>query len=315
MSINLEVNVGGLVMKNPVTVGSGTFAYGQEYNRYFDVSQLGAVTTKSLSLKPRAGNVPPRLVETPAGMLNAIGLQNVGIETYLKEKAPFLRERGCTVIGNIYGYSPEEYAELAQRLEAEGGADAIEANLSCPNVHDARVARGCTLVAQIPEEVKRYTQAIKAVCKLPLFIKLSPNVIDIAEPALAAEEAGADGVSLINTILGLGIDPESRRPILHNIVGGLSGPRDPAGRREDGVGRSQGAEDPHHRHGRYLHGGRRHAVHPRRGHGGLGGLLLVPAARRLAARGRGTSRLLRAPPGRRHPQPHRRCSAIILPFA
>lgn len=224
MSINLEVNVGGLIMKNPVTVGSGTFAYGQEYNRYFDVSQLGAVTTKSLSLKPRAGNVPPRLVETPAGMLNAIGLQNVGIETYLKEKAPFLRERGCTVIGNIYGYSPEEYAELAQRLEAEGGADAIEANLSCPNVHDARVARGCTLVAQIPEEVKRYTQAIKAVCKLPLFIKLSPNVIDIAEPALAAEEAGADGVSLINTILGLGIDPESRRPILHNIVGGLSGP-------------------------------------------------------------------------------------------
>ncbi len=224
MSINLEVNVGGLVMKNPVTVGSGTFAYGQEYNRYFDVSQLGAVTTKSLSLKPRAGNIPPRLVETPAGMLNAIGLQNVGIETYLKEKAPFLRERGCTVIGNIYGYSPEEYAELAQRLEAEGGADAIEANLSCPNVHDARVARGCTLVAQIPEEVKRYTQAIKAVCKLPLFIKLSPNVIDIAEPALAAEEAGADGVSLINTILGLGIDPESRRPILHNIVGGLSGP-------------------------------------------------------------------------------------------
>lgn len=224
MSINLEVNVGGLVMKNPVTVGSGTFAYGQEYNRYFDVSRLGAVTTKSLSLKPRAGNMPPRLVETPAGMLNAIGLQNVGIETYLREKAPFLRERGCTIIGNIYGYAPEEYAELAQRLEAEGGADAIEANLSCPNVHDARNARGCTLVAQIPEQVALYTQAIKAACKLPLFIKLSPNVIDIAEPALAAEGAGADGVSLINTLLGLGINPETRRPILHNIVGGLSGP-------------------------------------------------------------------------------------------
>lgn len=224
MSINLEVNVGGLVMKNPVTVGSGTFAYGQEYNRYFDVSRLGAVTTKSLSLKPRAGNMPPRLVETPAGMLNAIGLQNVGIETYLKEKAPFLRERGCTIIGNIYGYSPEEYAELARRLEAEGGADAIEANLSCPNVHDARNARGCTLVAQVPEQVALYTQAIKAACSLPLFIKLSPNVIDIAEPALAAEAAGANGVSLINTLLGLGIDPETRRPILHNIVGGLSGP-------------------------------------------------------------------------------------------
>lgn len=224
MPVRMEVNVGGLAMKNPVTVGSGTFAYGQEYHRYFDVSRLGAVTTKSLSLKPRAGNKPPRLVETPAGMLNAIGLQNVGIDNYLQEKAPWLRERGCTIIGNIYGYSPEEYAELARRLEAEGAADAIEANLSCPNVHDARNARGCTLVAQIPEQVQAYTRAIKAACKLPLFVKLSPNVVDIAEPCLAAEEAGADAVSLINTILGMGINPETRRPILHNIVGGLSGP-------------------------------------------------------------------------------------------
>ncbi len=224
MSINLEVNVGGLVMKNPVTVGSGTFAYGQEYNSYFDVSRLGAVTTKSLSLKPRAGNKPPRLVETPAGMLNAIGLQNVGIEAYLRDKAPWLREHNCTIIGNIYGYSPEEYAELARRLEAEGAADAIEANLSCPNVHDARTARGCTLVAQDPEQVQRYTEAIRAATKLPLFIKLSPNVIDIAESALAAEAAGADGLSLINTLLGIGINPETRRPILSNIVGGLSGP-------------------------------------------------------------------------------------------
>jgi len=221
---NLSVNLGGLVMKNPVTVGSGTFAYGQEYNRYFDVSQLGAVTTKSLSLKPRAGNKTPRLVETPAGMLNAIGLQNVGIENYLRDKLPFLREHGCTIIGNIYGYSPEEYAQLAAIMEKEGGADAIEANLSCPNVHDARSARGCTLVAQDPDQVKAYTQAIKAACKLPLIIKLTPNIIDIAEPALAAEAGGADAVSLINTLLGMGIDPETRRPILSNIVGGLSGP-------------------------------------------------------------------------------------------
>ncbi len=223
-SVDLSINLGGLKMKNPVTVGSGTFAYGQEYNSYFDVSRLGAVTTKSLSLQPRAGNNPPRLVETPAGMLNAIGLQNVGIDVYLKEKAPWLREHGCTIIGNIYGASPEEYAELAQRLEAEGAADAIEANLSCPNVHNAKTARGCTLVAQDPELVKAYTEAIRAATKLPLFIKLSPNVIDIAEPALAAEAAGADAISAINTITSMGINPETRKPILSNIVGGLSGP-------------------------------------------------------------------------------------------
>lgn len=224
MNVNLQVNVGGLVMKNPVTVGSGTFAYGQEYDRYFDVAQLGAVTTKSLSLKPRAGNKPPRLVETPAGMLNAIGLQNVGIEAYLREKAPWLRKKNCTIIGNIYGHSVEEYAELARILDREGAADAIEANLSCPNVHDARTARGCTLVSQSPALVEQYTRAIRAETKLPLFVKLTPNIIDIAEPALAAQEAGADAISIINTLLGMGIDPETRRPILSNIVGGLSGP-------------------------------------------------------------------------------------------
>lgn len=221
---NLQVNVGGLVMKNPVTVGSGTFAYGQEYDRYFDVSRLGAVTVKSLSLKPRSGNKPPRLVETPAGMLNAIGLQNVGIDAYLRDKLPFLREKGCTIIGNIYGYSPEEYAELARRLEAENGADAIEANLSCPNVHDAKSATGVQLVAQDPELVRRYTETIREATKLPLIIKLSPNVVHISASAVAAEEGGADALALINTITGMGINPETRRPILSNIVGGLSGP-------------------------------------------------------------------------------------------
>jgi dihydroorotate dehydrogenase (NAD+) catalytic subunit len=157
-------------------------------------------------------------------MLNAIGLQNVGIDAYLKEKLPYLRQRNCTIIGNIYGHSPEEYAALALRLEREGGADAIEANLSCPNVHDARTATGCTLVAQSPDRVAEYTRALRSATRLPLFIKLSPNVIDIREPALAAQEAGADAVSMINTILGMGINPETRRPILSNIVGGLSGP-------------------------------------------------------------------------------------------
>ncbi len=224
MSAQLEVTVGGLRMKNPVTVASGTFGYGQEYDQYFDVSQLGAVTTKSLSLKPRAGNKPPRLVETPAGLLNAIGLQNVGIDVYLREKAPYLREKNATIIGNIYGHSAEEYAELAQRLEEAKAADAIEANLSCPNVHDAKKARGPALVAQDPEMVARYTRTIRSATKLPLFVKLTPNTADIREAALAAQEAGADALALINTLMGMAIDPESRRPRLANIVGGLSGP-------------------------------------------------------------------------------------------
>lgn len=221
---SLGITLGGLRMKNPVTVASGTFGYGAEYNQYFDVAELGAVTTKSLSLKVRAGNKPPRLVETPAGMLNAIGLQNVGLDAYLRDKAPFLRERGATIIANIYGHSPDEYAVLAQRLEAEGAADAIEANLSCPNVHDARMAKGAVLVSQNPDAIVEYTKTIRSATRLPLFIKLTPNVIDIQGPALAAEEAGADGLCLINTLLGMAIDPETRRPRLSNIVGGLSGP-------------------------------------------------------------------------------------------
>lgn len=221
---NLEVSLGGLAMKNPVTVASGTFGYGQEYDPYFDISRLGAVTTKSLSLAVRAGNKPPRLVETPAGMLNAIGLQNVGIDAYISDKLPFLRDKGVAIIANIYGHTPDEYAELAQRLEQAHAADAIEANLSCPNVHDARTAKGASLVAQQPEAIAEYTRTIRCATKLPLYIKLTPNVADIKEPCLAAQDAGADGVCLINTLLGMAIDPETRRPRLANIVGGLSGP-------------------------------------------------------------------------------------------
>lgn len=220
----LAVDIGGLHMKNPVTVASGTFGYGAEYSEYFDIGRLGAVTTKSLSLKPRAGNRPPRLVETPAGMLNAIGLQNVGIDVYINEKLPFLRAKGATIIGNIYGHTPEEYCELARRLEEVEGADAIEANLSCPNVHDARKAKGAVLVSQDPRCIEDYTKTIRSATKLPLIIKLTPNVMDITEPALAAEAAGADALCLINTLLGMAIDAETRRPRLSNIVGGLSGP-------------------------------------------------------------------------------------------
>ncbi|MCH7909474.1 MAG: dihydroorotate dehydrogenase, partial [Candidatus Hydrogenedentes bacterium] len=223
MTPDLTTDLGGLKMKNPVTVASGTFGYGQEYDQYFDIARLGAVTTKSLSLEVRSGNKPPRLVETPAGMLNAIGLQNVGLEVYLNEKAPFLREKKVPIIANIYGHTPDEYAELARRLEEADAADAIEANLSCPNVHDARSSRGPCLVAQVPEEVAEYTKAIRSATKLPLFVKLTPNIIDIREPCIAAQEAGADGVCLINTLLGMAIDPDTRRPRLANVVGALSG--------------------------------------------------------------------------------------------
>lgn len=221
---NLSINLGGLPMKNPVTVASGTFGYGEEFDAYFDIAKLGAVTTKSLSLKPRAGNKPPRIVETASGMLNAIGLQNVGIDAYIRDKAPFLRGKKVPIIANIVGKTPEEYATLAERLEQADAADAIEANLSCPNVHDAKQSRGAFLVSQVPEAVHLFTSTIRSATKLPLFIKLTPNVMDIREPALAAQEAGADGVSLINTLIGMAIDPETRRPRLSNIVGGLSGP-------------------------------------------------------------------------------------------
>ena len=221
---NLEVNLGGLKMKNPVTVASGTFGYGQEYGQYYPLARLGAVTTKSISLEPRRGNPPPRIVETPAGMLNAIGLQNVGIDAYLADKAGYLRACGATVIANIVGKTADEYAELARRLEEAGAADAIEANLSCPNVHDAANARGLVLVAQDPDAVRTFTATIRSASRLPLFIKLSPNVADIRPPCLAAQEGGADAVSLINTLMGMAIDTHTRRPKLANMTGGLSGP-------------------------------------------------------------------------------------------
>ncbi len=224
MPPDLHTQLGPLSLKNPVMVASGTFGYGQEYDQYFDIGRLGAVVTKSLSKAPRAGNKPPRLVETPAGLLNAIGLQNIGVEAYIAEKAPFLRDRNATVVVNIYGYTPEDYAHLARRVEESGTGHAIEANLSCPNVHDARTSRGATMVSQVPETVLEYTRAIREATSLPLYVKLTPNVLDIRESALAAEEAGADGVSLINTLLGMAIDPETRKPRLANIVGGLSGP-------------------------------------------------------------------------------------------
>ena len=215
--LNLEVNIGGLKLKNPVMTASGTYGFGREYSEYYDLSKLGAVVVKGLTLQPREGNKVPRIAETPAGMLNSVGLQNPGIEAFLEQELPYLRKYDTAVIANIAGNTVEEYCQMAEKLGTH--VDAIELNISCPNVKEGGVAFGtkCDSVYNITRSVKEYA-------KVPLIVKLSPNVTDIVEIALAAEEAGADCISLINTLLGMAIDINTRKPILANIVGGLSGP-------------------------------------------------------------------------------------------
>jgi dihydroorotate dehydrogenase (NAD+) catalytic subunit len=198
---------------------SGTFGYGAEFASLVNLDRLGAVAVKGISLKPRAGNPPPRVVETPCGMLNAIGLENVGVERFITEKMPFLRRCRCKVIVNILGDSIEEYGELACRLRGVEGIDALEVNISCPNVKKGGVAFGT-----IPEMAAAVTRAVKLSTDLPVLVKLSPNVTDIVTMAKAVAEGGADGISLINTLIGMAIDARSRRPKLANVIGGLSGP-------------------------------------------------------------------------------------------
>lgn len=198
---------------------AGTFGYGEEYADYFDLSCLGAVVVKSVSLKPIAGNPPPRIVETPAGMLNAIGWQNPGLDVFLREKLPFLRRFTVPVIVNLAGASVAEYAELAGRLDQVPGISALELNISCPNVHAGGAAFGSS-----PKRAAEVTRAVRCCSSLPLIVKLSPNVTDIAAVAVAVEQAGADAISLVNTLTGLAIDLDRRRPVLGNVTGGLSGP-------------------------------------------------------------------------------------------
>ncbi|MDI6726276.1 MAG: dihydroorotate dehydrogenase, partial [Smithellaceae bacterium] len=219
-SLNMAVCIGrGLTIKNPVMTASGTFGYGLEYEGLVDLSRLGAVVVKGLSLKPRPGNPPPRIIETPAGMLNAIGLQNIGIETFLAEKLPLLKERNAVIIANIYGETPEEFRQMARKLTGTGGIAALEINISCPNVLKGGAAFGSD-----PRLASEATRAAREATDLPLIVKLSPNVTDIAEIAQSVEEAGADAISLINTLKGMSIDVERRMPKLRNIIGGLSGP-------------------------------------------------------------------------------------------
>ena len=216
---NLEVEIGRIRMKNPVTVGSGTFGFGQEMADFYDLSRLGAITVKGTSLKPWLGNDYPRTVETPSGMLNAIGLQNDGIDSLINEKLPFLRQFDVPVIVNIVGHSVDEYAELAARLDNVEGVAGLEINISCPNVK-----QGCLVFGTTPEGTAEVVSAVRARTGLTVITKLSPNVGDIVTIALAAVEAGSDALSLINTLLGTAIDPWQRKFRLANTTGGLSGP-------------------------------------------------------------------------------------------
>jgi len=218
-SVDLSVDLAGLRLRNPVMTASGTFASGREYADFVDLSRLGAVVTKGVSLDAWAGNESPRVAETASGMLNSIGLQNPGVEAFCARDLAWLAGRRVPVVVNVSGHSLEEYARVVERLESEAGVAAYEVNISCPNVDEGGMAFGtsCAPAAAV-------TAAVRAATKRPLIVKLSPNVTDITEIARAVEDAGADGVSLVNTLLGMAIDAETRRPKLTRVVGGLSGP-------------------------------------------------------------------------------------------
>ncbi|MCP4271128.1 MAG: dihydroorotate dehydrogenase [Gammaproteobacteria bacterium] len=217
--IDLSVDVGNLKLQNPIMTASGTFGYGEEFAPFVDLVTLGAIVVKGISLEPRAGNPPQRIVETEGGMLNAIGLQNVGVEKFISTKIPMLRDLGCKVFVNILGDSVDDYAEIAARLDPYDDIHGVEVNISCPNVKKGGVAFGT-----VPEMAAKVTKAVKDNTSKPVMIKLSPNVTDITEMARAVEGAGADSISLINTLIGMAIDVQTRKPVLANVIGGLSGP-------------------------------------------------------------------------------------------
>ena len=215
----MTVEIGKLKLRNPVMTASGTFGYGEEYAEYVDLNQLGAIVVKGLSLKPRLGNPPPRIIETTGGMLNAVGLQNIGVDVFIEEKLPFLRRYDVAVIANIYGETYEEYRKVARRLDGAKGVQALEINVSCPNVKKGGLSFGAN-----PKIAAAVTRKVKEETDLPVIVKLTPNVTDIAAIAFAVEKAGADAISLINTLTGMSVDVKTRSPRLKNITGGLSGP-------------------------------------------------------------------------------------------
>ena len=217
---DLSVRLGPLLLKNPVVGASGTVGYGRVLRPYHDIGRLGGLVTKGLSLRPRRGNAPPRTCETAAGMLNAIGLANVGVEAFLEEKLPGLRRHDTVIIANVFGETLDEYVAVARRLNGAAGLHALELNLSCPNTEKGGIAFGVS-----PPVIKEVVGAVRrASPDLPLIVKLTPNITDIAVAGRAAREGGADVLSLVNTFLGMAVDLEARRPVLDNVVGGLSGP-------------------------------------------------------------------------------------------
>ncbi len=218
-NIDLSVRLGRITLKNPVLVASGTFGYGEEYAELINLNELGGIMVKAVTLEPREGNPPPRLAETPAGLLNAIGLENPGVDVFLREKLPFLRRFDTAIIVNIAGEKEKEYLGLAERLNQAKGIDALEVNISCPNVKEKGLIFGTD-----PERTFSLVKKLGEITDIPLIVKLTPNVTDITEIAQASQEAGAEALSLINTVLGMSIDVETRKPKLGNVTGGLSGP-------------------------------------------------------------------------------------------
>lgn len=217
--VKLEVMIGKMRLKNPVTVASGTFGFGSEYERFIDVSRLGALVTKAVTLKPRDGNKPPRICETPSGMLNSIGLQNPGLDSFIKDYLPGMESMGLPVIVNVAGETADEYCRICERLTRDGRVQAVELNLSCPNVDHGGLQFGAD-----PEILADVVKKVRQTTDITLIVKLSPNVTDIRIMARAAESAGADAISLINTLLGMSIDTKTRKPRLSRGFGGLSGP-------------------------------------------------------------------------------------------
>ncbi|MFH0924967.1 MAG: dihydroorotate dehydrogenase [bacterium] len=216
---DLSITIGSLTLQNPVVTASGTFGYGLEFTPFLDINKLGAITVKGLSLQPRLGNPPPRIVETASGLLNAIGLENIGIEAFIREKLPLFKKIKAAIIVNILGNTLKEYEELTKRINEIEGVDALEVNISCPNVKEGGISFGGS-----SSSAYEVTSLIKKSSLLPIIVKLTPNNTDIVKIAKSVEEAGADGISMVNTFLGMAIDIKKRRPILANITGGLSGP-------------------------------------------------------------------------------------------
>jgi len=217
--VNLSIELAGIRLRNPVIAASGTFGYGEEFERFADLRRIGAVCVKGTSARPIDGNPAPRLFPTPSGMLNSIGLENVGVDAFIRDKMPFLRQAGCAVFVNVFGFNESEYIEVVEKLNTCDDIAAYELNISCPNTK-----HGGMVFGQSPELTRQLVNVLKLRSRRPLLVKLSPNVTDIVELARAAEDGGADALTVANTFLGMAIDPDTFKPRIHTITGGLSGP-------------------------------------------------------------------------------------------